>query len=126
MPDVEPVKVQPTLGEIHEANNTFHKLAQMNLAPKAAYRVAKLLQKITAEMKYIEGQRLELFKKHGSPDAKGDYSVGEPGKEEFLKEQAVLFALESTMSYELIPVDILTGGSLSPADMLKIDKFLTA
>ena len=92
---------------------------------KTAYRVRKLLKKVYEELVYIERNRVNLVKKYSNgKDKIGNFEVSKEKENEFKKEFSELLTEEIVFDWELISISELGDISLTPVDLIRLDKLI--
>lgn len=115
-----------TFQEILEANEVLGKLAKKDMPFKSSYQIAKLLKKLSFEVKFIHEKRMELFRKFGKPDEKDKDAirVEEDRKEEFLKEMNELLATTPDFTFQKVKIEYFEPIAPAPVDLVVLEKFI--
>lgn len=90
------------LGDIMPA---LSKLAKLDLKAIEAVKLARLINKVEAELKPLEETKISLFKKYGEPDEKdGTYHILNKNLEKFMPEYQELLSSEVQIDAEKITI----------------------
>ncbi len=123
--------VKMKLGEIRFLVNGLRKLIDKELPVKTAYKISKITQAVNIEFNALEVARGNLVKKYGKEEevSKGKVPRGEvkvdPEKEqEFFQEFNTLLDEDMKMDIDPISIDDLENISLTPADLLALQRIL--
>ncbi len=113
------------LSEVRTLEGSLIKLTSKELPVKTAYRVGKLLKKVSEELVYIERHRVNLVKKYSNgKDKIGNFEVSKEKENEFKKEFSELLTEEIVFDWELISISELGDISLTPVDLIRLDKLI--
>jgi hypothetical protein len=111
-----------TLAEIKSLETSLGKMFNKDVNIKIAYRLGKLLKKLSEEMKALEENRVKLVKKYGVEDEKTkQISVPQDNAQDFHKEFNELMQVEIEVDFEPIPLEQFGDIELSASDVLRLD-----
>ncbi len=116
--------IEITISEILSSEKTLGSLSTQKLPASAAFKVARLIKALRAEMPAIDESRGAIADKYGERDEKDTLKVGEGGsvpikKEamaDFVKEMEQLLLSKITINAEPIPMTILDKLDLTPQE----------
>lgn len=93
-----------TYDEIMKANQAAMQLSIIKVPQKTAYRLSKLLYKLSSLTKDIDKERLALYKKFGTEKnpGQGDYTVGAEQQVKFM--EALDLVMGQTLEVEFLPI----------------------
>ena len=115
-----------SLLNIVNSKNTLEKLASLSLPIKVAYRVSKLLSKVSSEFKDFEDSRIKLIRKFGTEKDDGNIEVSEENKVKFFAEMNELLNEEVELSFAPLELNSFPEScELSPAEMTTLELFFT-
>lgn len=100
-------------------------LSNTDVSMKAAYKVAKLINKITPEFNLIEKFRVDLVNKYGVSDDKGNINVPSEKLEEFGKEFNDFLNTEIELDIEPLSEDLFDKGIIKTSILLDLGKFIS-
>ena len=109
--------------QIKSVENSLVKLLSTDLPIKTAYRLSKLAKSIKKELEHIEEFRVNLVKKHGTVDDKGNTNVTPENLPAFNKDYSDLMNTECQVSFFEIKIHELGDAKLSALDILNIEGF---
>jgi uncharacterized protein (DUF342 family) len=123
------------LGEIDSILTSLDSLVNKELPIKLSYSLSKLIKNLESEYKILMEKRNKLIDKYAERDDKNNFVItNESGrqmtkiKNEFIDEcqgkLQELFSIEIEIDFEPIPIDLLGDISISPKDLLVLDKFI--
>jgi len=114
--------MKTTLAEMKSLETSLSKIFDKDVNIKIAYRLGKLLKRLSEEMKTLEENRIELVKKHGSTDEKtSQVSVAPENTPAFYKELGELMQIEIDIPFEPIILEELEDIKLSATDILRLE-----
>lgn len=101
-------------------------LAATSLPVKLAYKIARVLPLVDAEMKAYGTARDGLLKQHGKPEADGrSYSFESAGAAAFAEGIEQLHAEEVTIEFPKVSIEALGESKMTPAQLASLDFMLT-
>lgn len=112
------------LGELYNVTRGLNELMAIKMPAKAAYRVAKIVRVVNPELTEIEKQRVELVKKHGVADDKGNINVPEDKLPVFTAEFQELLGQEVELDIQPVTEDLLEGVTIAPNLLMALSKFI--
>lgn len=113
-----------TYQEIMEAYGAAQQLSMIAIPQKTAYRLSRLLDRLTTCFKQITKEKIELVKKYGVEEkpGSGGYKIPDEKKAEFEKIWETF--CEQTMDIEYMPIACNMFPSLPAACILGMGKFM--
>jgi len=112
------------LVDIKNAEEPLKKIMNKELNIKAAYKVSKVLKIVNSEMTAIEQSRVKLVHKYQEKQEDGSIRVASGKEQQFMNEFVEFLQTDIDIDFVPISIDDLDGISLTPADMIGIDKFI--
>lgn len=109
--------------EIWNVRTIFFKIMNTPQEAKLAYRIAKIMRKLDAELKTLDEQRNNLIKKYGEQKNR-QMIVPEPKMPEFLAEFEKVLSDETEFDIQKIPVNLIDNIQITPADLLAIENYI--
>lgn len=100
-------------------------LASVALPVKLAYKIARVLPLVDAELKAYNTARDGLLKAHGTPEEAGRYSLTPEGMKKFQEGIDLLHAEEVTIECPEVSLDALGESKMTPAQLALLDFMLT-
>jgi len=113
-----------TIKELQEKQPSLAKILDKDMPFKLSYRLNKIASKIKGEMKHIQNTRIEMIKKFGEKDEKGNYEVKKNKIEAFADAWDEFAKTEITLNIEKIPVECMEQVELSGNDIASIIDFI--
>lgn len=111
-----------TLAEAKSLETSLAKIFDKDVNIKVAYRLGKLLKKLSEEMKTLEESRVKLVQKHGEENEETkQFSVPPTKTQEFYKEFNELMQCEIEIDFDPIPLELFGDIKLSASDVLRLD-----
>lgn len=87
---------------------------------KAAYRISKIIKKLSDEIKDLNDSRNNLIKKYGE-EKEGSVVVSKDKTKEFIEEFNDLLKTEIEVSIEKLPFECVESIQLTPIDFINLD-----
>jgi len=115
------MKIQ--IKDLLSANESLKLVVKKELPVKCSYRLMRLANKISSELKVFDANRVELLKKYGEK-IKGGFKIKPENKENFEKDIEILLNEKLNFDFEPIPLEVFGDIKTSLADMLGLDKFI--
>ena len=115
--------VKLKLETIWTMQQSLNRVAGMQLETKISYRIAKIVKKMTAELKTVEEQRLKLIDKYAVADEKGAKQVPPDKIEEFGKEWTTLLQEEVELE-GIVKVKLPNDVKLTPKEVMDLEEIL--
>lgn len=112
--------IKVTLGQVWESRNSIDYLLSLRMPIKDAYRLAKNLKDVAAEVETIEEKRVELVRKYGEAQDDGRVAVARENLEDFNREIAELMAVEVEFNFEPIGLQSLVNNDATIDNLLPI------
>jgi len=113
------------LSEILNSKDSIGKLLERELPIRISFRLTKLIKELDPELQIIEKHRIKLVEKYGKKNEEnGNTEVSGDSVADFSKEFNTLLEEELDIDYEPIPISSLENISLSPFDVLRLEKFI--
>lgn len=112
--------IKVTLGEVWESRNSIDYLLSLKMPIKEAYRLAKNLKEVAAEVEHIEERRIELVRKYGEAQDDGRVAVTRENLNDFNLEVSELMAVEIEFDFEPLELETLENNSSSVDKLLPI------
>jgi len=118
-----------TVRQILEAQRPLQRLMQQPFPGAVAFRLVRLGRQVDAELAaYQEAQRA-MAQTYGERDEDGELitqpgggvPIPEPQREAFAAERDELMATTVELAVDPLPVRVLNGMSISPADLLLLE-----
>jgi len=109
------------LGTLVEATQALNELGTAKLPAKAAYRVAKAIEKIGGHVKTFESVRAETIKRYGEEQENGNFMVPQDKVQAFMDELNPL--IDEDIELDIHPIDVEMLGDelmMSPASMFQL------
>lgn len=111
-----------TLAEIKSLEKSLSKIFDKDLNIKIAYRLGKLLKKMSDEMNLLEENRIKLVKKYGKQtEDNGQFAVDPDKTQDFYNEINELMQVEIDIDFEPISLEEFGDIKLSASDMIRLD-----
>lgn len=110
--------------ELVTAYRALAALSKQKIPARASYWVSRLIIKLEPEYIAIENKRVELIKKHGVMDEKGNFKVGPEKLEAFSAEFDPITKDEIEVAVEPINIAVFGDANIAPADFVALDKLL--
>lgn len=114
--------IDTTLGVLLTAKPALDRLATQKLPVKTAYRLAKLLKRVSDETRTFEEQRNAWIKELGEPTEDGNVTVKAQHVPEFVSRVNELTG--ETVKVDMDPVSLDGLGELSAVDALALGPFV--
>lgn len=120
-----------TLGNILMAREPWLKLMKADLPAKMAYRLAKYHRQVGAELDVIEQKRVEILRAVAGvgPEEQVALKDGDPRIDTFFSKFNEFLQTESDLKPMPVTlcdaIDSVTGGTLSPGDLLALEVFFS-
>jgi hypothetical protein len=125
------------LGEIDSILMSLQTLINKELPIKLSYSLSKLEKTLESEYKLLAEKKNELINKYAERDDKNkvillnpdefgrqEIKIKEGLKEESLTKLNELYNIETEINFEPISLDLLGDISISPKDLLVLDRFI--
>jgi hypothetical protein len=120
------------LEELVNATEGLKGLSQKQLKARCAYAVGKILKSADAEIQSFNETRMELIKKYGEKDEKGELKTEENGNvripaeqmEAFSRELRELLDTNVEISANKIKMDDIGEVEFTPAEMAQLENFI--
>jgi len=123
------------LGELDSILTGLDSLINKELPIKLSYSLSKLIKTLESEYKILMEKRNKLIDKYAERDDKNKFIItNESGrqmtkiKDEFIDEcqgkLQELYSIEVEIDFQPISIDLLGDISMSPKDLLVLDKFI--
>ncbi len=113
------------LSEVRLLGGSLIKLTGKELPVRTAYRVGKVLKKVSEELSYIERYRVHLVKKYSNgKDKTGNFEVLKEKEEDFRNEFSEFLLEEIEFDCKPISLSELGDISLDPVDLIRLDKLI--
>lgn len=120
------------LEELVNATEGLKGLSQKQLKARCAYAVGKILKSADAEIQSFNETRMELIKKYGEKDDKGELKTEENGNvripaeqmEAFSRELRELLDTNVEISANKIKMDDIGEVEFTPAEMAQLENFI--
>jgi hypothetical protein len=109
--------------DLLSANESLRLIAKKELPVKCSYRLMRLANKISSELKVFNTNRLELLKKYGEK-VKGGFKIKPENSENFEKDIETLLDEKLNLDVEPILLEVFGDIKTSLGDMLGLDKFI--
>ncbi len=110
--------------EIVQSKEILDSLAQNKKLPtKIAYKIYRLLTKVTPSLDFYNNQKFELFRKYGNQEGK-DIVIPKENQEAFLKDLNELKQVECEDEIEKIDISLDIDLGISPADFFLLEPFI--
>lgn len=101
-------------------------LAATSLPVKLAYKIARVLPLVNAELKAYNAARDGLLKQHGKPDEAGRmFSIEGAGIALFTEGIELLHAEEVCIDFPAVSIEALGESKMTPAQLASLDFMLT-
>jgi len=113
-----------TLEQIKNSHEAVKKLLNTELPVRAAFRLSNLAKATVDLIERIEETRMELVKKYGKEDAKGNFNVEAEKVEEFYKEFNEFLQEEVTLTLEPLNIDLIEGVKLTTIELISLEPFM--
>jgi hypothetical protein len=114
-----------TLRELTDVRGSLQKVVNTPYLPAAtAYKVSKMLKRVTKEMAELEQSRIDLVKKLGADDGKGNTTVLPENQKQFEEEYGKLLDVPVEINIFKIPIQELERTQLSPLDFMNLEQFI--
>jgi hypothetical protein len=111
-----------TLAEVKSLEASLAKIFDKELKIQVAYRLSRLLKRLTTEMEALEENRIKLVKKYGIVNEENkQLTVPQDKTQDFYREFSELMSLEIDIPFEPIALESFGDISLSAADVAKLD-----
>ena len=102
----------------------LQELSTKELSIKTSYRILKIVKQIETQLSIIEKMRVDLVKKHGGADEKGNVNIS-PGSDAF---NAFIIdfneVLEQPVSINIEPVPLPDTLEISASSLLALEKII--
>ena len=113
------------LGLLLGAKEAFVNIGKTDIPIVTAWKIAKILTKLTEEEKLFTEQNLNLFRKYGEEIGDGNLKIKEENMPIYRKEFASLMEAESDYEPQIkIKLSELGDIKVQPLDLIKIEPFL--
>lgn len=113
------------LVEIKAMMESLFKISKQNLPVRISYKISKLIKKLSDEWNFFEGHRQQLIKKYCNEENKEKIDDISPvKKEEFYTELNDLLEEGVEVDFALIKLSEIEQISLSPLDMIRLEKII--
>ncbi len=110
------------LAGIKSLESSLSKIFDKDVNIKIAYRLSKLLKRLSEEMSMMEESRIKLVTKYGKEDGETkQVTVPQENTADFYKEFNELMMVEIEIDFEPITLASLGNIELSAADVMKMD-----
>ena len=121
--------IQVKIGELLNSTEALQKLAGTELKAKLAWQVGRILKAAEAEIQSFNETRMNLIKKYGEKDEKGELvtddkgncKIVESGINDFSNELNDLINSEVEISGNKIKIDDLDKVDFTPAEMAQLE-----
>jgi len=127
-----------TLNEAIEMTEGLNEILTKEVTVKAAYWLARFLEKVSSEMKAMEKARMKLIEKYAEKDKDGkplfkkdkdgnslnQYDISNENAEKFSKEFEELKAEEFDIEFNPIKIDQLGDIKLKPLTLVQLAKII--
>ncbi len=111
-----------TLAEVKSLESSLSKIFNKDVNIKLAYRLGKLLKRLSEEMKMLEENRIKLVKKYGEEDEETKQLSVPPEKtQEFYNEFNELMQIEIDVDFEPVPLEQFGDIEMSASDVINLD-----
>lgn len=111
-----------SLLEIKSLESSLSKIFDKDINVKTAYRLGKLLKRLSEEMSVMEAGRIKLVNKYGAENEETkQVTVPQEKTADFYKEFNELMRMEVEIDFEPISLDALGDIQLSAADIMRLD-----
>lgn len=118
--------------EIENIISSLNKLINKELPIMTSYKLFKLIKQISKEYEFLNNKRTELINKYAERDEKNNIKYNNnnsiPIKKDMVEEcnQKLneLMSIEFNVEFEPISIEVLGEISITPKDLLALDKFL--
>jgi len=123
-------KLVITWKQVKEGQPALMRVLNSPLEIKLAYRVKKIANQLTTEIKNIENARMELIQKWGEEVEEkgvkhtGTFRVLPKNSDTFKKEYDKMLEKEVETNIAKIPAECLTTLRISPLELIAIEMFL--
>jgi len=127
-----------TLNEAIEMTEGLNEILTKEVTVKAAYWLARFLEKVSSEMKAMEKARMKLIEKYAEKDKDGkplfkkdkdgnslnQYDISNENAEKFSKEFEELKAEEFDIEFNPVKIDQLGDIKLKPLTLVQLAKII--
>ena len=113
--------------DIKNAESALQAIINSSMPIKLAYKMSKLLDQVTSELKAIEKLRVDLVKKYGGEDpSTKNVVVPEENISKFISDYVSLLEAESTLEIIQIPYSLILEADvkLTPLQVVSLKNFL--
>lgn len=113
------------LAELKSMEPVLSKIMESTvLSIRVAYRFSKFLKTVAKELQTLEDTRQMLVKKYGEDDSDGNTKVKDASIQEFIDGLNDVLNEEVDISIEPVALDDLGSLSLSPAEVMVIERLI--
>lgn len=110
--------------EIVESKEILDSLAQNKMLPtKLAYKIYRLLTRVTPSLDFYNNQKFELFQKYGKQEGE-DIIIPKENQTDFLKDLNELKQVECEDEIERVDISLDVDLGISPADFFLLEPFI--
>lgn len=110
--------------EVVESKEILDSLAQnKNLPTKIAYKIYRLLVKVTPILDFYNNQKFDLFQKYGNQEGE-EIVIPKENQDVFLKDLNELKQVECEDGIEKIDIGLDIDLGISPADFFLLEPFI--
>lgn len=121
-----------TLKDIVDSQEVMRTLSEKSLRGRTAFKLARLLKKLEAELTTFNDTRTKLIEAHAKRDENGQYVLNERNEYQFEKEEAnqfveeinKVFAEEIQIDASPISLSEIEDLDFTPAEMAVLEPFM--
>jgi hypothetical protein len=130
---VNPNMIKIKFYELEYILPSLKTILDKELPIKTSYLLTKLSKQINEEYKFFNDKRMELINKYAKRDDSGKVITNNENRsiliqEEYIEECQIkineLYDIEMDIEFESLSISIFGDISISPKDLLNLDKFL--
>ena len=110
--------------QIVAAQEALGKMLNTNLPAKQAYHINKTLASIKDQIRFVDGQRMELIKKYGVETEDGNYEIpadAKENREKFFAEWKDLLELKENIDVRQLDLNDLDRVELTANEMETVE-----
>lgn len=116
--------MQIKLGELKNAEPALNKLATAQLPIRTSFKVKKMLRSISGDLQDFEAKRIELVKKYGEANDKGDTQVKPDNLPSFLKDMQDLSDVTINVDVDKVKLSDLGSVEFSAVELMGLEQFV--
>ena len=113
-----------TVQQLINAKTALQVMGNLKLKGRAGYWAGRLDSKLNGDWKENDAKRIELVKKHGEQDAKGNWKVPQANSDAFEKEWKPIADEKIEIQCESVNLSIFANEDIPAGCMMALEPFI--